>query len=128
MVLNGWWTLTQKVTGRTNWYGWNKVKHKMDFKGIEYKFTAKLWAYGGPNSWYFISLPPAFSIEIRENLKSAEEGWGRLKATAKVGLTEWKTAIWFDTKMKTYLLPLKAEIRKKERIEAGQDIHICIWV
>ena len=36
------------------------------------------------------------------------EGWGRLKATAKIGNSEWATAIWFDTKINTYLLPLKA--------------------
>jgi len=109
-------------------YGRNEVNYSMDYKGIEYKFTAKLWAYGGPNSWYFISMPVNLAEEIRENLRSAEEGWGRLKATAKIGSAEWKTAIWFDTKMKTYLLPVKAEIRKKEQMEPGQDIGISIWV
>jgi len=100
----------------------------MEHKGIKYQFNARLWAYGGPSSWYFISLPDDLSKEIRENLKSAEEGWGRLKATAKIGSTEWKTAIWFATKRKTYLLPLKAEIRKKEQVEVGEEIKICIWV
>jgi hypothetical protein len=42
---------------------------------------------------------------------------GRLKATAQIGDSIWKTAIWFDTKLNTYLLPLKAAIRKKELIE-----------
>jgi hypothetical protein len=97
-------------------------------KGIAYKFTAKTWAFGGPGSWYFVSLPLDFSKEIRENLKSEELGWGRLKATAKIGRTEWRTAIWFDTKLKTYLLPLKASIRKIERITAEQTITIYIWV
>lgn len=100
----------------------------MEQKGIEYKFTAKTWVYGGPSSWHFVSLPPDFSKEIRENLKSEEEGWGRLKATAKIGITEWKTAIWFDTKLKKYLLPLKADIRKIEQITAGQTITVYIWV
>lgn len=100
----------------------------MEKNGIEYTFIANVWVYDGPGSWYFVSLPIDFSKEIRENLKSEEEGWGRLKATAKVGATEWKTAIWFDTKRKTYILPLKLEIRKKEQIIAGQTITIYIWV
>ncbi len=100
----------------------------MEYKGLAYNFTAKPWAYKGPNSWFFVSVPVDFSKEIRENLKSEEEGWGRLKATAKIGLTEWRTAIWFDTKMNTYLLPLKADIRKKEHIEVGQSIQVQIWV
>jgi len=68
------------------------------------------------------------SIEIRENFKQLEEGWGRMQVTAKIGKSEWKTAIWFDTKQDTYLLPLKAEIRKRENIVPDKDIEIIIWV
>ena len=68
------------------------------------------------------------SKEIRSILKFQEEGWGRLKAVAKIGKSEWKTAIWFDTKINTYLLPLKAEIRKKENISAEKEIDVTIWL
>lgn len=68
------------------------------------------------------------SKEIRNVLKSEEEGWGRLIATAKIGNSEWKTAIWFDTKMNTYLLPLKAEIRKKEFLEVGKEVKTFLWI
>ena len=61
-------------------------------------------------------------------MKWQEEGWGRLKATAKIGNSQWETAIWFDTKRKTYLLPLKADIRKKENIATDIDINTIIWI
>jgi hypothetical protein len=96
--------------------------------GIKYDFNSKPWKYTGPASWTFISLPEAFSREIRDNLRNEEEGWGRLKATVKIGNTEWKTAIWFDTKTNTYLLPLKAAIRKTENIEIDKDLAVTIWV
>jgi hypothetical protein len=67
-------------------------------------------------------------MKLEKNLKSEEEGWGRLKATAKIGSTEWKTAIWFDTKLKTYLLPLKAQIRKFDNIEVGKPTTTYIWI
>jgi hypothetical protein len=51
-----------------------------------------------------------------------------MKATAKIGNTEWRTAIWFDTKTGTYLMPIKAEIRKKEKVEQGKEMKIIIWV
>ena len=97
-------------------------------KGVKYEFEAKPWRYNGPNGWYFISLPIDFSNEIRQNFKSEEEGWGRLKATAKIGITEWKTAIWFETKSNTYLLPLKAEVRKNEAIELGVGVAVIVWI
>ena len=95
---------------------------------IKYEFTAKVWQYAGKSGWHFVSLPQKIAKEIRDNLKSEEEGWGRLKAIAKIGKTDWKTAIWFDTKMNTYLLPLKVEIRKKENLKTNNNIETVIWI
>jgi len=95
---------------------------------IKYKFSEKSWQHSSPGGWHFVSLPKGMSKEIRSLLISEEEGWGRLKATAQIGNSEWKTAIWFDTKINTYLLPLKADVRKKESIEAGNKIDVVIWL
>jgi hypothetical protein len=95
---------------------------------VKYEFSAEIWQHAGPAAWYFVSLPAALAAEIREHLQWQEEGWGRLKAVARIGDTQWETAIWYDTKQKTYLLPLKAEIRKREKLKAGQKIMIIVWV
>lgn len=95
---------------------------------IKYDFLAKTWQHSSPTGWYFISLPNKMAKEIRAHSKWMEEGWGRLKATVKIGKNKWQTAIWFDTKMNTYLLPLKAEIRKKENIEVGKEVKVTVWV
>lgn len=100
----------------------------MEPTGIKYEFDAQPWLYNGPGGWHFISLPLDIAAEIRTHLRSEEEGWGRLKATAKIGNTEWKTAIWFDTKLKTYLLPIKAEVRKRENITIGMPTTTTIWI
>lgn len=93
---------------------------------IKYDFSAAIWKHSA--GWQFVSLPITISKEIRQNLKWQEEGWGRLKATAQIGSTKWETAIWFDTKSDAYLLPLKADIRKKEKLESGQTIAATVWV
>ena len=95
---------------------------------IKYEFSAKLWQHASPGGWFFVSLPKEMSKEIRSILKSEEEGWGRLKAFAKIGNSEWKTAIWFDSKNETYLLPFKTEIRKKENLEIGNQINVVLWL
>ena len=82
---------------------------------IRYQFSAKTWQHASPGGWHFVSMPKEIAKEIRDALQSEEEGWGRLKVMAEIGNSQWKTAIWFDTKWNTYLLPLKAEIRKKGR-------------
>lgn len=95
---------------------------------IIYEFVATIWQYSGPNGWCFVSLPADIAHEIRENLKWQEEGWGRMKAIAKIGQSQWDTAIWFDKKQNTYLLPIKAEIRKNEKLGLNQQIKIMIGV
>lgn len=89
-----------------------------------YTFTAKVWY----SEWYFVSLPQDTANEIRQLFKSHEEGWGRLKATAKIGSSEWKTAIWFDTKSQTYLLPVKKDVRTKEKIGIDAEVTVTLWI
>jgi hypothetical protein len=93
-----------------------------------YQFSSKLWRYPTPGGWHFISLPQKVSKEIRSAFKSEEEGWGRLKATARIGNSEWNAAIWFDTKMNTYLLPIKAEIRKKEALTIDKMVKVVVSI
>ncbi len=98
---------------------------------IEYKFTAKVHHYSVSADmvgWIIVLLPQEMANEIREQLKWQEEGWGRMKVSAKIGNSEWKTSIWFDTKHETYILPLKAEIRKKEKIEIDKEVEVIIGV
>ena len=93
---------------------------------ITYKFSAPVWQHPSPGGWYFVSLPIEFSEEIRQNMKWQEEGWGRMKTKSKIRETSWDTAIWYDTKLGTYILPLKVDIRKKEKIKIGDIFEIEI--
>ena len=95
---------------------------------IKYDFSAKLWKDSSSGGWVFISLPKSISKEIRENLQWQEEGWGRMKASAMIKNIEWSTAIWFDTKMNTYLLPVKSEIRKKASLTLNDVIAVSIFI
>ena len=97
-------------------------------KGVKYSFQAPVWRSNPPGGWYFVGLPANYSDEIRQAFGSEEEGWGRLKATARIGSTEWKTAIWYDTKRACYLLPIKADVRTKEGISEGHECTVALWI
>ncbi|MBK9256878.1 MAG: DUF1905 domain-containing protein [Saprospiraceae bacterium] len=100
----------------------------MIFKGVKYEFSVLPWQFSGKGAWIFVTLPAVLSKEIRDNFRSEEEGWGRLKATAQIGQSEWNTAIWYDSKSEAYLLALKAEIRKKENIEVDKTVQVILWI
>lgn len=103
----------------------------MDEQGMKYEFAAKVYHYSSSpemTGWTLVKLPKELSVEIRQLFKGLEEGWGRMKVNSKVGNSEWQTAIWFDTKQETYLLPIKAAIRKKEKIVKDMVVDIAIWI
>jgi len=95
---------------------------------IKYEFSTKIWKHNSAGGWHFVSIPKILSKEIRENFKWQEEGWGRMKVFAQINGLQWETAIWFDTKLDGYLLPIKSEIRKKSNLKINQEIDMNIWL
>lgn len=95
---------------------------------IKFEFTATLWQHIGQGGWHFVSLPKTLAKEIRAHLQWQEEGWGRMKTLATINHLEWETAIWFDTKLDTYLLPIKANIRKKANLVMGDEINVRLYL
>ncbi len=91
---------------------------------LTWTFLATPWRHDA--GWFFVTVPGDLSAEIRQLLQQEEQGWGRLKAIALIAGVQWETAIWFDTKQRAYLLPLKQEIRKKARIGTHADVKVTL--
>ncbi len=53
---------------------------------------------------------------------------GSLPVIATIGKTIWKTSIFPDKKICSYLLPLKAEVRKKELLREGDKIKLSLEI
>lgn len=95
----------------------------------QFKITAKVWVYEGEAAWHFITIPQNTSDEIKLKFSEMKRGWGSLPVTVKTKSgVEWKTSIFPDKKLDTYLLPLKKEIRKKENIKIGDSITLLITI
>jgi len=55
-------------------------------------------------------------------------GFGAVKVSVSVGQTKWRSSVFPDAKSGRYLLPLKAEVRKKVKIAAGDTIGGAVEV
>ncbi len=93
-----------------------------------FKFNAIVWLYPGISGWHFVTLPEEISEEIDFFFSMYKRGWGSLPVIVTLGKSEWKTSIFPDKKEASYILPLKAEIRKKEGIGEGDRINIFLRV
>lgn len=93
-----------------------------------YRIRAKVWRYPGKGGWHFATLPAKPSAEIRARFGADARRWGSLPASIRVGKTEWSTSLFPERKSSCYLFAIKAEVRKKEDITAGDLIAATVKV
>ena len=79
-------------------------------------------------AWHFVLLPQNISKEISERFDFQKAGWGSIKVCVFLGSSKWKTSIFPDKKRKAYILPLKLEIRKKEKIKMGDTVSFDVEI
>ncbi|MEQ1535874.1 MAG: DUF1905 domain-containing protein [Burkholderiaceae bacterium] len=93
-------------------------------------FTAPCWLYSGKGAWYFVSLPAESAAEISYFSKALNggkrAGWGSVRVTVQVGKTIWQTSLFPDSKNKSYVLPIKAAVRKAEDIIEGKPVKVRV--
>lgn len=90
-----------------------------------YKLKAQVWLYPGMAAWHFLTLPKKESDQIKA-LNGPRRGWGSVRVKVTLGKTTWKTSIFPDKKAGAYLLPLRAEVRKKEKIQLRNTVSFLI--
>ena len=88
--------------------------------------TAPLWIWTGESGcWHFITVPEDQSDEIRAHCFANSRGFRSTKVEARIDEVSWRTSV-FPMKSGGYFLPVKAEVRRKARIAAGDEVTVEI--
>lgn len=86
--------------------------------------TAPLWIWTGEKgSWHFITVPDDQSDEIRAHCLLNMRGFRSARVEARVHDVTWRTSV-FPMKSGGYFLPVKAEVRRKAGIAAGDEVTV----
>ena len=99
---------------------------------LEVSFTAALWRWQGEGTtWHGMTLPQKEAEKIKffvAETKGKRRGFGSVRVRVKVGKTEWKTSLFPDSKSGSYVLFIKAAVRKQEGLAIGDKIktHLTI--
>jgi len=93
---------------------------------IEETFRAKVWTQESTGAWHFVTLPPDLSKRIRTLTTGLRKPFGSFHVKARIGLTAWETSLFADQKRRAFLLPVKADVRRKERIGLGNMIEVSV--
>ena len=92
-----------------------------------FTFSNPLWEYGGANTWVFVTLPAEMSDEIAD-LVPKQPGFGSVRVAVRIGETEWSTSLFPDSKLASYVLPVKRSVRDRERVSVGDTVAVEVRV
>ena len=88
--------------------------------------TGPLWLWTGENgSWHFITVPAELADEIKAHGIAAMRGFGSVRVEARIGDVSWRTSV-FPMKSGGYILPVKAEVRRRAGIAAADEVTVTL--
>lgn len=92
--------------------------------------TAPIWLWSeGKGSWHFLTVPAEEAVEIRLLATAAgpRRGFGSVRVEATINGVAWRTSI-FPQKSGGYILPVKAEVRRRAGIVAGDEVTVSLEI
>lgn len=96
----------------------------MDMMDVE--FTDKIWFWRGPAPWYFVTVADQPSRDLHAIASLVTYGWGVIPVSVQIGNTEWKTSLF--PKGNLYIVPIKAVVRKAEKLVEGDEVTVRLKV
>lgn len=94
--------------------------------GTELEFTGDIWHWRGPAPFHFVTVPDEESAALHAVAPAVTYGWGMVPVRARIGTTEWATAL--VPKDGRYLVPLKVAVRRAEQLEEGDVVTVQLSI
>jgi len=92
--------------------------------GTEFRFKSKIIEWRGPAPFFYAPVPADQLDALRPVARAATYGWGCVPVEAKIGEVTFTTSLF--PKDGTYLLPLKADVRRKTNVTVGDTIPVVM--
>ena len=92
---------------------------------MRYEARCELWLYAGKAAWHFLTLP----AELTAGLKAMAPGaspCGSVRVRASIGKASWSTSLFPDSSSGAFLLPVKADVRRREKLSAGDTVDVAV--
>ena len=105
-------------------------------EGGSWDFTGPLWLWRGkakdgtPTStaWHFVTIDGDVADAIRAASPGRSAAWGSVYVNVSIGETRWQTSVFPSKDVQGYLLPVKAAVRKAQKLVEGDMVTLQISV
>ena len=108
-----------------------ELGHQDDRAAGPWRISGTIWLWQGnggaptKGSWYFLTIDGPVAEAIRAHVTNAA-AWGSVYVEATIGQTRWQTSIFPSKAVEGWLLPVKAAVRKAERIDVGSTVDLTL--
>lgn len=92
---------------------------------MDLAFDGIVVEWRGPAPFHFVPLPPD-AAEVVDDVKAAVAYWGVIPVTARIGDTEFTTAMF--PREGTYFLPVKGAVRRAEGFGLGDVVDVDLFI
>lgn len=98
-----------------------------------FDLTGRIWLWRPAlkpqaSGWHFLTIDGQVAAEIRFAALGRTGGFGSIRVAARIGDTRWTTSIFPQRESGGFILPIKAEVRKRERIGEGDEVTVELRV
>ncbi len=95
---------------------------------MEWTFSSAVWLWKSDAGWHFVTLPFDVADEILDLTEGNRRGFGSVKVEVTCGRSAWKTSIFPHTDSRSFILPIKKDVRTANQLVEGSTIEITIRV
>jgi hypothetical protein len=89
---------------------------------VEFRFESTVIYWRGPAPFFYAPIPADQLERLRPPARAVTYGWGVVPVEATIGGVTFITSLF--PKDGTFLLPIKAAVRKQAEITAGDTIAV----
>ncbi len=109
----------------------DELGHVPDGPAGPWRVQGTVWLWQGSDgapakgSWFFLTIDGEAALAIRAHASNAA-AWGSVYVEATIGATTWRTSLFPSKAAGGWLLPLKAAVRKAEKIIEGSAVEVLL--
>ena len=102
--------------------------------GGSWQFTGSMWLWRGQakdgtptkTAWHFVTIDGVVAEGIRMAAPGRTAAWGSVYVRVTIGATSWQTSLFPSKNVGGYLLPIKASVRKAEKLVEGDVVTVSL--
>ncbi|MBP8232932.1 MAG: DUF1905 domain-containing protein [Rhizorhabdus sp.] len=96
-----------------------------------FEVDATLWCWQ-PNrkggGWHFVTIDGQTAAEMRYAALGRTGGFGSIRVDVRIGGTRWQTSVFPHKESGGFILPVKADVRKREGLSEGDAVTVSLAI